>query len=125
MQQISLLEGQNAELVSQQEGTGCLVNCISRYSRDRLKTTWNGIWNIKTSQEGWNDAITDLNIAQLQRANEQYNRQLETMTALEDLEKAKQRRNLVYRDGRGFGYEADPVELLSAQQKVNQGECDN
>ena len=38
------------------------------------------------------------------------------MEAIEALEKSKQRRNLVFRDGKGFGYEADNNEIRSAQK---------
>ena len=115
MQQIEVLEAQNLELLRQQEGLDVLSDGYQEI-QDNIDENLNGIWNIKTSQEGWNDAILDLSIAELRSANEQYDRQLQTMEAIEALEKSKQRRNLVYRDGKGFGYEADNNEIRAAQK---------
>jgi hypothetical protein len=41
------------------------------------------------------------------------------MDAIEGLEKARQRRNLVYRGDKGFVYEADPNELRVAQREYD------
>ena len=57
------------------------------------------ILSTKAKQEEWNDAIIDLEIDRLQKQNTQYKSQLELMDAIENLEKAKQRRALVYREG--------------------------
>lgn len=124
MQQVSALEAQNLELLKQQEGLDVLSSAYQEI-QDQIDGNLNGIWNIKTSQEGWNDAITDLNINAIKKSNEQYNRQLGTMRAIEELEKAKQRRNLVYREGRGFVYEADQGALRDAQSAVDQINIDN
>ena len=124
MQQVSALEAQNLELLKQQEGLDVLSSAYQEI-QDQIDDNLNGIWNIKTSQEGWNDAITDLNINAIKKSNDQYNRQLETMRAIEELEKAKQRRNLVYREGRGFVYEADQGALRDAQRTVDQINIDN
>ena len=110
-----MLEAQNLELLRQQEGLDVLSDAYQEI-QDNIDENLSGIWNIKTSQEGWNDAILDLSIAELRSANEQYDRQLQTMEAIEALEKSKQRRNLVYRDGKGFGYEADNNEIRAAQK---------
>ncbi|MDD4279651.1 MAG: hypothetical protein PHX74_07960 [Candidatus Sumerlaeales bacterium] len=124
MQQVSVLEAQNLELLKQQEGLDVLSYAYQEI-QDQIDDNLNGIWNIKTSQEGWNDAITDLNINAIKKSNDQYNRQLETMRAIEELEKAKQRRSLVYREGRGFVYEADQGALRDAQRTVDQINIDN
>jgi TP901 family phage tail tape measure protein len=124
MQQVSTLEAQNLELLKQQEGLDVLSSAYQEI-QDQIDGNLNGIWNIKTSQEGWNDAITDLNINAIKKTNDEYNRQLETMRAIEELEKAKQRRSLVYREGKGFVYEADQGALRDAQRTVDQINIDN
>src|SRR5699024_3597296 len=65
------------------------------------------IWDIKASQEEWNDAIADLKIEQLQKqrdelekTNEALEKKKEMEDALEELERAKtQRTKLIYREG--------------------------
>lgn len=124
MQQVSALQAQNLELLRQQEGLDVLSDAYQEI-QDQIDENLNGIWNIKTAQEGWNDAITDLSINAIKKTNDQYNRQLETMRAIEELEKAKQRRSLVFRAGKGFGYEADQGALRDAQRTVDQINVDN
>ncbi|MDD4279017.1 MAG: hypothetical protein PHX74_04700, partial [Candidatus Sumerlaeales bacterium] len=118
-QQIRVLEAQNAELIRQQRGLDVLSDSYQEL-QDKIDENSSSIWGIKTGQEEWNNAIIDLDIRRLELANEQYTKQRETMEALAELEKAKQRRNLVYRDGRGFGYEADQSELEAAQRKIDE-----
>lgn len=66
----------------------------------------NAILAMMTSQEQWNDAIFDVQISALQeqkelldQQNDALKRRIEMTKALEDLAKAQQRKNLIYREG--------------------------
>ena len=115
MEQVQTLEAQNKALLDQQAGLDVLSDEYQEI-QDKIDDNLSSIWNIKTTQEGWNDAIIDLEISKLQEVNEQYEKQLQTMDAIEALEKARQRKNLIYREGQGFVYEADQGEIRRAQR---------
>ena len=118
MQQIKTLETQNKELKTQQKGLDVLSDEYQEI-QDKIDGNLSSIWDIKTTQENWNDAIIDLDIAKLEEVNERYDKQLRTMEAIEGLEKARQRRNLVYREGEGFVYEADQSQIKTAQREFD------
>ena len=118
MKQIENLQEQN-DLIEEQMS---LLDPLSeKYQElrgdinDNLKT----ISSIRENQEEWNDAIIDLQIDRLKKQNDTYKEQLRLMQALDDLEKAKQRRILVYHEGTGFQYEADEDTLENAQEAAN------
>ena len=87
----------------------------------------NAIWDMATAQEGWNDAILDLEIAklqehkeELQKQNSAYQRQLDLQDKIEAVEKARQRTRMVYREGVGFVREMDEKALVDAQKNLDQ-----
>ena len=118
MQQIKTLETQNKELKNQQKGLDVLSDEYQEI-QDKIDGNLSSIWDIKTTQENWSDAIIDLDIAKLEEVNDRYDKQLRTMEAIENLEKAKQRRSLVYREGQGFVYEADQSDIKTAQREYD------
>lgn len=115
--QIRNLEVQNAALLEQQQGLDVLSEKYQEIQK-QINENAQTILSTKAKQEEWNDAIIDLEIDRLQKQNTQYKSQLELMDAIENLEKAKQRRALVYRDGRGFDYESMGDEIDSAKKTV-------
>ena len=118
MRQIENLQEQN-KLIEEQMS---LLDPLSeKYQELRGDLTDNleSIANIRENQEEWNDAIIDLQIDRLKKQNDAYKEQLNLMKALDDLEKAKQRRLLIYREGTGFQYEADEDTLEAAQEAAN------
>lgn len=124
MQQIETLEAQNDVLREQQDGLDVLSDEYQEI-QDQIDGNLGSIWDIKTEQENWNDAIIDLDIQKLQEVNEEYDKQYRTMEAIENLEKAKQRRNLVYKEGQGFVYEADQGAIKDAQNEYDDVLFDN
>lgn len=96
--QIRNLEVQNAALLEQQQGLDVLSEKYQEIQK-QINENAQAILSTKAKQEEWNDAIIDLEIDRLQKQNTQYKSQLELMDAIENLEKAKQRRALVYREG--------------------------
>lgn len=96
--QIRNLEVQNATLLEQQQGLDVLSEKYQEIQK-QINDNAQAILSTKAKQEEWNDAIIDLEIDRLQKQNTQYKNQLELMDAIENLEKAKQRRALVYREG--------------------------
>ena len=125
-EQIENLEQQNQYLASQQDGLDILSEKWQKL-QGQIDENNAAIWDIKTSQEGWNDAIADLRIDQLEKqrdelekTNEELERQKEMEDALEELERAKsQRTKLIYREGVGFVYEADPDKIQEAQDRLD------
>ena len=116
--QIKNLEMQNAALLEQQEGLDVLSEKYQEIQK-QINENALAILSTKAKQEEWNDAIIDLEIERLQKQNTQYKSQLQLMDAIESLEKAKQRRALVYREGRGFDYEAISDDVDSAQRTLD------
>ena len=96
--QIKNLEMQNAALLKQQEGLDVLSEKYQEIQK-QINENALAILSTKAKQEEWNDAIIDLEIERLQKQNTQYKSQLQLMDAIENLEKSKQRRALVYREG--------------------------
>lgn len=96
--QIKNLEMQNAALLKQQEGLDVLSEKYQEIQK-QINENALAILSTKAKQEEWNDAIIDLEIDRLQKQNTQYKSQLQLMDAIENLEKSKQRRALVYREG--------------------------
>lgn len=103
--QIKNLQTQNAELRKQQIGLDILSEKYQEI-QEQINENEKSILSAKTKQEEWNDAIVDLQIQKLQKQNKEYQSQLDLMDAIEELEKEKQRRALVYHEGIGFTYEA-------------------
>lgn len=118
MQQIENLQEQN-RLIEEQMST--LDPLSEKYQELRGDLTGNldTIADIRKNQEEWNDAIIDLQIERLKKQNDSYKEQLRLMQALDDLDKARQRRLLIYHEDTGFRYEADEDELENAQEAAN------
>ena len=118
MQQIENLQEQN-RLIEEQMST--LDPLSEKYQELRGDLTGNldTIADIRKNQEEWNDAIIDLQIERLKKQNDSYKEQLRLMQALDDLDKARQRRLLIYHEDTGFQYEADEDELENAQEAAN------
>lgn len=118
MKQIENLQEQN-RLIEEQMST--LDPLSEKYQELRGDLTGNRdtIADIRKNQEEWNDAIIDLQIERLKKQNDSYKEQLRLMQALDDLDKARQRRLLIYHEDTGFQYEADEDELESAQEAAN------
>ena len=104
-EQIQNLEAQNAELRKQQEG---LDKLSERYQelQSEINSNEQSIWQAKTAQEQWNDAIADLKIDALQKERDELEKQntalqkkLDMEQALEDLAKARQRKKLMFSEG--------------------------
>ena len=118
MKQIENLQEQN-KLIEEQMS---LLDPLSeKYQelRSDLNSNLDTIADIRENQEEWNDAIIDLQIERLRKQNDVYKEQLRLMQALDDLDKAKQRRLLVYHEDTGFQYEADEDMLENAQEAAN------
>lgn len=85
------------------------------------------IASVMQDQEQWNDAIIDLQIEsqrrqreELEKQNDQYKKQKEYEEALLELEKARtQKTKLIFREGKGFQYEADEDAIREAQERVD------
>ena len=118
MRQIENLEAQNDVLREQQDGLDVLSDEYQEI-QDKIDDNLSTVWDIKTEQEGWNDAIIDLDIEKLQEVNEEYDKQFRIMEAIENLEKARQRRNRVYVEGQGFVYQADQSAITAAQHEYD------
>ena len=104
--QIKNLQEQNEYLKAQQSGLDVLSEKWQEL-QGQIDDNNDSIWDIKASQEEWNDAIADLKIEQLQKqrdelekTNEALEKKKEMEDALEELERAKtQRTKLIYREG--------------------------
>jgi len=125
-EQIDNLEEQNDFLRDQQSGLDVLSEKWQEL-QDQIESNEQSIWDIKSAQEEWNDAIIDLQIDKLQeereeleKTNEALEKRKEMEDALEDLEKAKQKTKLIYREGIGFQYEADQDAIREAQNRVDE-----
>jgi TP901 family phage tail tape measure protein len=126
-EQIKNLQEQNEYLKAQQSGLDVLSEKWQEL-QGQIDDNNDSIWDIKTSQEEWNDAIADLKIEQLQKqrdelekTNEALEKKKEMEDALEELERAKtQRTKLIYREGIGFVYEADQNKIKEAQDRVDE-----
>ena len=107
MEQIAILEQQNAEYKKQQQGLDVLSEKYQELQSNIDKNS-QSILDMKESQEEWNDSTIDLRIAQIQeyqeelnKANDKLDRQKQLEQAIEDLQKAKtQRTQRVYREGK-------------------------
>lgn len=105
-EQIKNLQEQNEYLKAQQSGLDVLSEKWQEL-QGQIDDNNDSIWDIKASQEEWNDAIADLKIEQLQKqrdelekTNEALEKKKEMEDALEELERAKtQRTKLIYREG--------------------------
>lgn len=105
-EQIKNLQEQNEYLKAQQSGLDVLSEKWQEL-QGQIDDNNDSIWDIKASQEEWNDAIADLKIEQLQKqrdelekTNEALEKKREMEDALEELERAKtQRTKLIYREG--------------------------
>lgn len=125
MEQIKNLEAQNEEYRKQQEGLDAMSEKYQELEQD-IQNNISAINDMKVSQEGWNDAVLDLKIAQLEKyrdglnkMNDQYQRQKELQEAIEELQKAQsQRTQKIYKDGVGFVYEADQDAVKDAQENL-------
>lgn len=126
MEQIQNLQAQNEELKRQQEGLDVLSE---RYQelQSQINSNEQSIWDMKTAQEQWNDAIADLEIQKLQeerealeKENEELQKKLDMEQALEDLAKARQRKKLIFRENVGFTYEADYKAIQEAQDRIDE-----
>ena len=125
MEQIRNLENQNEEYRKQQEGLDVMSEKYQELEQD-IQNNISAINEMKVSQEGWNDAVLDLKIAQLEKyrdglnkMNDQYQRQKELQEAIEELQKAQgQRTQKIYKDGVGFVYEADQDAVKDAQENL-------
>ena len=117
--QIKNLQTQNAELRKQQIGLDILSEKYQEI-QGQINENEKAILSAKTKQEEWNDAIIDLQIQKLQKQNKEYQSQLDLMDAIEELEKEKQRRALVYHEGVGFTYETpNDNGIQSAQRNLD------
>lgn len=105
-EQIKNLEATNKELEKQQAN---LDEGSEKWQKIQQKIEANNtsIWTMKSNIESANDAMLDLDIAKLQeqreeleKNNEELQRELNLQEALEDLEKARQRKKLIYREGK-------------------------
>lgn len=122
--QVENLEAQNAALLEQQSGIDVLSE---KYQEIQGKITQNqlAILRAKIQQEEWNDAIGDIDIAnlqkqkeELQKTNDVYKKQLELQQAEEELQAAKQRRTRILKDGQ-FVWEASQKAITDAQNKLD------
>ena len=118
MKQIENLQEQNKLIQEQMNGLDPLSEKYQEL-RSNLNGNLDTIADIRKSQEEWNDEIIDLQIERLRKQNDSYKEQLRLMEALDDLDKARQRRLLIYHEDTGFQYEADEDELESAQEAAN------
>lgn len=118
MKQIENLQEQNKLIQEQMNGLDPLSEKYQEL-RSNLNGNLDTIADIRKSQEEWNDEIIDLQIERLRKQNDSYKEQLRLMEAMDDLDKARQRRLLIYHEDTGFQYEADEDELESAQEAAN------
>ena len=118
MKQIENLQEQNKLIQEQMNGLDPLSEKYQEL-RSNLNGNLDTIADIRKSQEEWNDEIIDLQIERLRKQNDSYKEQLRLMEALDDLDKARQRRLLIYHEDTGFQYEADEDELENAQEAAN------
>lgn len=116
--QIANLESQNEALRQQQEGLDVLSEKYQELEEE-IRSNEQSILSSKAEQEKWNDSLIDLEIDKLKEQNEQYKNQVELMDALEEYEKAKQRRALIYREGKGFNYESLESDLRDAKETLD------
>ena len=123
--QVDVMKQQREELLKQQSG---LDKNSEKYQQleSQIREYENAILQAKVSQEQWHDSLTDLKIQDLQkqreqmeRSNDEYQRQLDLQQAIEDLEKAKQKRKRVFVEGQGYVYQQDDDAVREAQQKVD------
>ena len=125
MEQIKNLEEQNREYRKQQEGLDVLSEKYQELEANILSNE-QAIMSMKVSQEQWNDSIFDLQIDklskfkdELSKTNDQYQRQKDLQTALEEVERARsQRTQRVFVEGQGFVYQSDQDALKSAQENL-------
>lgn len=117
MKQIENLQEQNKLLEEQMSQLDPLSEKY-RELRDDLSSNLDTIASIRENQEEWNDAIIDIQIDRLRKQNDAYKEQLNLMHALNDLEDARQRRIMTYREGEGFVYEVDEDALEAAQESA-------
>lgn len=117
--QIRNLEAQNEALAQQQIGLDVLSEEYQEL-QSKIDSNASSILSAKTQQEKWNDAIIDLQIDKLKEQNDEYKSQLELMDAIEQLEKAKQRRALIYREGQGFNYESIEGDIRDAKNTLDE-----
>lgn len=122
--QVENLQAQNAALLEQQSGIDVLSD---KYQEIQGQITQNelAILRAKIQQEEWNDAIGDIDIAnlqkqkeELQKTNDVYKKQLELQQAEEELQAAKQRRTRILKDGQ-FVWEASQKAITDAQNKLD------
>lgn len=118
MKQIENLQEQNKLIQAQMDSLDPLSEKYQEL-RSNLNSNLDTIADIRKNQEEWNDEIIDLQIDRLKKQNDTYKEQLRLMQALDDLDKARQRRLLVYHDEGGFRYEADEDALEDAQEAAN------
>ena len=118
MKQIDNLREQNNELRDQMQGLDVLSEKYQELNK-QLQDNEDKIMDIKANQEEWNDAILDLKIEVLEKQNDEYQRQIDLMNALNELEDARQRRVLLYDNQQGFHYVADEDALEDAQDAIN------
>lgn len=117
--QIENLESQNEALRQQQVGLDVLSEKYQEIEEE-IRSNEQEILSSKAEQEKWNDSLIDLEIDRLKEQNEQYKNQIELMDALEEYEKAKQRRALIYREGQGFNYESLESDLRDAKEALDE-----
>ena len=126
MQQIENLRKQNEELDKQKDG----LETNSEKYQDILaamRDNESAIGDIMSSQEGWNDAILDLRIDELQRMrdeldknNQSYQRSLDLPTILVGFGKSKVAAyRKVLQDGK-FVYMRDEEDVASKQRALDQ-----
>lgn len=91
----------------------------------QIRSTENAILDVKTAQEQWVDSIVDIRIdrikklqEELQKTNDKYERRVELEKALENLEKARQRTKMVYKEGQGFVYQRDEKAFKDAEKAL-------
>lgn len=125
-EQIQNLKDQNEMLKSQQGGLDVLSEKWQEL-QGQIESNEQAIWDIKSAQEEWNDAITDLQIDRLQeereeleKTNEELEKRKEMEDAIEEYEKAKQRTKLVYQAGKGFQYVADQDAIKEAKDRLDE-----
>lgn len=116
--QIDNLEKQNQLLVQQLNGLDPLSEKYQEIN-NQINENNADILSAKASQEEWNDSIIDSQIESLKKQNDEMKNQIALMDAIEGLEKAKQRRALIYREGRGFNYEAIESDVREAQKALD------
>lgn len=125
-EQINNLLDQNKALESQLIGLDKLSEKYQEIA-SQIQENEQAIWDVKNAQEQWNDASIDLQIEalqkqkdELQKTNDQYQRQLNLQQKIEDMETAKQRTAIVYREGVGYVREADQTKLQDAQNAFDE-----